>query len=97
MPKWDGAKMVNQTISKLEDTQDQRAALKMPCANGPCQEPAVHVVSGNFDYPEKVESRVGQGFRWETQRASFLLYFCRDHRNKWLRKNTTVYVGGGLI
>jgi hypothetical protein len=89
---------VNNTITKLEDSQNQRQALKMPCANGPCQEPAVHVVSGHFDYPEKVKARrTTEGFRWVTRTESFLLYFCRDHRNKWLRKGTEVNVGGGLI
>lgn len=94
MPKWTGAEAVNRTMEKLQRIR----SLQMPCANGPCQNPAVHVVSGTFDYFEKVESKIPRrGPRWVTNRSSFLLYMCRDHRNKWLRKNTEVQVGGGLI
>ena len=94
MPRWTGEQAVDATIEKLELGQ----ALKLPCANGPCKNPAVHVVSGNFDYPEKVKARrTEEGFRWVTRTESFLLNLCPDHRDKWLRKTTTVTVGGGLI
>ncbi len=98
MPRDIAGEKVGIVIDKLQDSQPDRIALRIPCANGPCQEPALHVVSGNFDYPEKVKSKMpGVGFRWETRTESFLLYFCRDHRDKWLRKKTVVTVGGGLL
>jgi len=94
MPKWVGKEKVERTMKKIRRLTE----LQMPCANGPCESPAIHVVSGHFDYPEKVESKIpGKGSRWESRRESFLLYMCRDHRDKWLRKNTEVHVGGGLI
>ncbi len=98
MPRDIAGEKVGIVLDKLQGTQSDRIALRIPCANGPCQEPALHVVSGHFDYPENVKSKIpGMGSRWETRRESFLLYFCRNHRNKWLRKNTEVHVGGGLI
>lgn len=92
--KQHGAEAVNHTVDKLHQLQE----LKMPCANGPCQNPAIHVVAGTFSYPEKVRSgKPDKGFRWEVRVESFLLYMCRDHRNKWLRSNAEFTVGRGLL
>jgi hypothetical protein len=71
---------------------------QIPCQASACKDPAIHIVTGYINYKEKVNRmKPLKGFRWEDRSEGFMLFLCRDHRNKWIRRGSELALGGSLI
>lgn len=68
-----------------------------PCAVQNCTNTACHIVKTKFTYYKKVHSPPSEGYRWLPRDEMILLYVCREHRNKWIRRGTTLTKEGAVL
>lgn len=69
----------------------------MPCSAQGCYDNAIHVVTAKFTYHEKRWDASIQASRWVPDEESVVLYLCRKHRNRWIRRSTTIKKGETLL
>lgn len=70
-------------------------AVNIPCAVQNCHNEAYRVVKTKFAYYEWVYTE--RRFRWVHRDDFILLDVCRDHRNKWIRRGTTLTTEGAVL
>jgi hypothetical protein len=71
--------------------------VNVPCAVQNCHNEACHVVKTKFTFYEQVQGAPNEGYRWVPRDEHIMLYVCPDHRNKWIRRGTTLTMEGAVL